>query len=111
MENGALQNALEPERGFGFPIRIGLGYDGSGRLDELGEFSAEYTQISATCTQYLGCRLVFQKSQQQVLDCHVFVPSRTCLLESRIEIELQVLAKHPGSPDLGTAPTSTTLLH
>src|SRR5690606_31614109 len=51
VKNSALQDALEAQRGLGFPIQI-IGRDQwRGCIHKLQEFATQSTQVSATCFQ------------------------------------------------------------
>ena len=96
MVDGALQHALEAQRGLGVDL-LGARHDRGILLDELREILAQVVNVGRACPQYLGCRRVVEQREQQVLDGDEFVSLLPGFHESHVQTDFQFLRNHASS--------------
>ncbi len=105
VKHRALQHPLKTERWLGLAFAVRLGYHRGRGLDELGQLPAQLSEVRAAGTQYPRRGLVVQQGQQQVLDRHELMAPRPRPLEGGVEVQLEILAQHRGSPTTATTPS------
>ncbi len=96
MHDGALDHALEAERG----LRVGLGIGRQDRGvvgDEVLQVLAQIFDVAGAGPQDLGRRRVVEQGQQQVLDGDEFVPGLPGLDKGHVQTDFEFLGDHASS--------------
>ncbi len=97
VHDGALNDALESQRGLGVHI-VRTRHDGGVFLDERGQAFAQIVQIRRASAQHLGGRRVVEQGQQQMLDGNEFVALLARLDKSHMQADFQFLRNHHEPP-------------
>jgi hypothetical protein len=97
VHDGALDDALEPERGLGVHL-FGAGHLGRVVLDEIRQGLAQIVDVGGAGTQHLGGAGVVQQGEQQVLDGDEFVPLLPGLDKGHVQADFKFLGNHGALP-------------
>ena len=104
VKNGALQHALEAERGLGIALLVVFRNQGSGGVDKLHQVAAQGADIGAAGFQHTDGVVVVQQRQQQVFDSHELVPPAAGAPEGLVQCQFQVFTQHTSAPGLFSPP-------
>src|SRR5919198_857890 len=93
VQDGALDHALEAERGLG--VDLAVGGDARGLLgDVLRQVLAQLVHVGAAGAQHLGGRGVIEQREQQVLDGDELVAFLAGLHERHVQTDFEFLGDH-----------------
>ncbi len=96
VHDGALDHALEAERGLGIRLRVGR-QDRRVVGDEVLQALAQILDVAGAGAQHFGGRRVVEQRQQQVLDGDEFVPGLPSLDEGHVQTDFEFLRDHASS--------------
>ncbi len=97
VEHGALQHALEPQRGLHFAVVV-LFQARRGLVDEVLELLAQARGVGPARAQDLADLGGIDDGEQQVLDRHEFMPGFPGALEGLVQADLEFAAQHGFRP-------------
>ncbi|MCY1361754.1 hypothetical protein D9M69_484320 [compost metagenome] len=93
MHDGALNHALETERGLGVHL-VGAGHLRGVVFDEVRQRLAQVVDVGRAGAKHLGRAGVVQQREQQVLDGNEFVSLLPCLDEGHVQADFKFLVNH-----------------
>ncbi len=99
MQDRALDDALETERGLGIDF-LGARDRGSVRGDEVSERFPQFLDVGSAGAQHFRGRRIVQQREQQVLDGDELVPLLARLYERHVETDFEFLRDHLSFPVL-----------
>ncbi len=97
VQNGALDYALEAQRGLGIDLVLAR-HLGRMLFNELAELVAHRIEIGATGAQHLGCRRIVQHRHQQMLHRNEFVAFLSRIHEGHVQRDFEFLGDHLNFP-------------
>ncbi|MNQ92573.1 hypothetical protein D3C85_1080040 [compost metagenome] len=93
VQDGALDHALEAERGLGFHFVVTRD-DRGVFVDEIAQLFLQLFDIGAACAQHFGSRRIVCHRQQQMLNADEFMPLAPCLHKCHVQAYFQFLGNH-----------------